>query len=182
MWTFPPKTLIFWLRFYISLLLILCKSILGEVMLRDKERFYLEHDRPRYLKKAKPARIRKHDADIRKKSKKAIEYLQYLAAHLAPDQHEQVFNEETILPLIQAIFSKSDPDWETTGETIQAPIYDLKLLNLAIIISNECLKKSSNLINPKIRPLTKDFLPDPSRLRLLYLLIESLRAKDVTLR
>ena len=149
------------------------------MMLREKERFYLEHDRPRYRKKVKPSRIRKRDADIRNKGKKAIEYLQYIATHLVPDQHEQVFNEESILPLIQSIFSRSNPDWKNDPETIQPPIYDLKLLNLAIIISNECLKKSSSLINPKLRPLTKDFLPDPSRLRLLYLLIESLRAKDV---
>jgi hypothetical protein len=168
-----------WLRFYISLPIINMKSVLGEMMLRDKERLYLEHDRPRYLKKTKPAHIRKRDADIRNKSRKAIEYLEYLAIHLDPDQHKQVFNEKTILPLIQAIFSRSNPDWKTDPETSQPPIYDLRLLNLAIIISNECLNKSSNLINPKIRPLTKDFLPDPSRLRLLYLLIESLRPEDV---
>ena len=149
------------------------------MMLREKERFYLEQERPRYLKKAKPSRIRKRDADIRKKGKKAIEYLQYLATHLVPDQNEQVFNEETLLPLIKSIFSRSNPDWITDPEIYQPPIFDLKLLNLAIIISNECLKKSSDLINPKIRPLTKDFLPDPSRLRLLFLLIESLRARDV---
>ena len=148
-------------------------------MLREKDRIYLEHDRPSYLNKAKPARIRKRDADIRNKSKKALKYLEYLAIHLVPDQHEQVFNEESILPLIHAIFSKSNPEWKNENTTNLLAISDIRLFNLAILISNECLNKSSNLINPKIRSLTKDFLPDPSRLRLLYLLIESLRPEDV---
>lgn len=149
------------------------------MLLREKERFYLEHDRPRYLKKTKPARIRKRDADIRNKSKKAIEYLEYLAKHLVPDQHEQVFNDETILPLIQAILSKTNPEWKDDPKTILPAIADRRLFNLAIIISNECLKKSSNLLNPKIRPLTKDFLPDPNKLRMLYLLVESLKPEQV---
>lgn len=149
------------------------------MLLREKERFYLEHDRPRYLKKAKPARIRKHDADIRNKAKKAIEYLKYLAKHLDPDQHEQVFNDQTVLPLIQAILSKNIPEWKDDPKVILPAISDRGLFNLAILISNVCLEKSSNLLNPKIRPLTKDFMPDPNKLRMLYLLVESLRPEDV---
>lgn len=98
--------------------------------------------------------------------------MEYLDTHLVPDQREKIFNEESILLLIHAIFSKSNPEWKSDNATNLPALSDIRLFNLAILISNECLNKSSNLINPKIRLLTKNFLLDPSRLRLLYLLIE----------
>lgn len=122
-------------------------------MLREKERAYLELVRPRYLQKGKPKeeRIRKRDNDIRKKAKKAIEYLTYLAENLIPDQHKQVFNEETVIPLIEAIFSDKHPEWKT--ETKESIVLDERLFRLAVTTSKLCLKKSDGLINLRVKQM-----------------------------
>ena len=104
------------------------------LLLWEKDRTYLEHDRPSHLNKPTPSHIRKRDADIRNKSKKALKYLEYLANHLVPDQNEQVFNEDTILPLIHSILSKTKPDWKNNNTTYLPAILDIRLFNLAILI------------------------------------------------
>jgi hypothetical protein len=122
-------------------------------MLREEERNYLEKERPRYLEDGTPriGKIRKRDSDIREKGQKAISYLKYLAENLTPDQHEQVFNEETFFPLIQSIFSENHPEWKT--ETKKSPISDERLFRLAVETSQFCLNKSVLLINPDLRRL-----------------------------
>jgi hypothetical protein len=128
-------------------------------MLRDKERGYLELERPRYLndiKRARDSRVRKHDADIRKKAERAIEYLKYLAENLVPDQQEQVFNEKNIVPLIEAIFpmKPKHPEWKME-RTKGNPISDERLFRLGVKISQVCLNKSVILINPDLRQLVR---------------------------
>jgi len=119
-------------------------------MLRESERRYLELIRPRYENKPKPVKIRKRDADIRLKAKKAFEYLKYLAEKLSDDQHEQVFNEETVKPLIEAIFKRYRVKWEKNDDRL---IYNVRLFRLAVSLANLCLNRAVWLINPDLRML-----------------------------
>ncbi len=137
-------------------------------MLREKERGYLELERPRYLNKPKTDRIRKRDADVRNKAKKAIAYLEYLATHLVPDQHEQVFNEKTVLPLINAVFSEPHPEWKPIGDSV---ISDPVRFRLAVAIANICTQKALTLIDADLRMTAKGtnrrLFPEPWELNLL---------------
>jgi hypothetical protein len=143
----------------------------GCQVLGEKERGYLEIERPRYLNKVKAGRIRKHDDYIRKKAEKAIEYLKYLAENLVPDQHEQVFSEEKISPLIEAIFPQTSKHPEWKNETSKAIISDERLFRLAVRTSQVCINKSVELINSDVRQLvrgvSKRAFPDEQDLELV---------------
>ena len=122
-------------------------------MLRENERAYLELERPRYINKRKPNRIRKHDSDIRKKALKAIEYLTYLAEKLVPDQHEQIFNEQTIKPLIDTLFWGYPKKWvwKERKKKQKSIIHDVELFRLAVATANTCLNCAVQSIDAKYR-------------------------------
>ena len=140
-------------------------------MLREKERVYLELERPRYENKPKPSRIRKKDADIRLKAKKAFEYLTYLAEKLSIDQHEQVFNEDTVKPFVEAIFKRCAVKWDKNDKRL---IYDVRMFNLSVSLANLCLNRAILLINPDLRLMvnkhgkTRLFPEDISLITALY--------------
>jgi hypothetical protein len=104
-------------------------------MLRKNDRYYLTVERPRYIGKSKPPKIRKRDFDIRKKVKEGIEDLIFLSKTLEPEQHREIFNSETITPLVKELFVEYPKKWIFTKEDkkiSELTILDERLFKLAM--------------------------------------------------
>lgn len=124
----------------------------------------MEIERPRYKNKRKPSNVRKRDFEIRKKALDAINYLAYLSDKLTSDQHEQVFNEHTLEPLLESIFLKYVKQRENKT------VLDNRLFRLSIITANRALRCAKTMVDVGVFMRAKSaplIFPSEDELRLL---------------
>jgi len=93
---------------------------------------------------------RQKDYRIRKKARKALKHLVFLAENLDEDQHAQVFSESTLLPLFEALLLKYQAKIEKKeGEIVS----NERLFMIASRVGSLCLYSISPLINEDYRRL-----------------------------
>lgn len=117
-------------------------------MLRKSEFRFIEKNKIR--SKAMTASDKQRMYRIRKKARKTIEDLAYLAENLPEKQLGQIFNEATLIPLCKAIFHRPEADKKRIRKIILPLIGDvLGNENFALRLVPEAAKRLiSNIDDP----------------------------------
>lgn len=120
-------------------------------MLTERDREWILTKRERYAKKDTGVK-RQRDYRIRKKTTKTLEDLAWLAENLAPDQHEQVFNMETLNSFTEALMNYASKRRQKTRNT-EHIVYDERLFKIGLVLGNKFLTMANMLIGESYRNL-----------------------------
>lgn len=108
-------------------------------MLRKSEIDWVRSERKKYGQQ-KTSLVRQRDLRIRRKAFKAINDLAFLAQELSEDQTAQVFNVETLRPLLEAVLAAKSP------EEVEGPVENERVFRIAVMLLRMGMSKGWDLI------------------------------------
>ena len=136
-------------------------------MLTKNQREWIRTGRSRYTKQDTSVK-RLKDYKIRETARKMIKDLTWLAGALAPTQHKQIFNAETLTPLTKALSDYASECARREREKDKdkkAIVYDDCLFRMGVEIGNEFLTIAGVLLGEKYRKgVTIRILPSKARI------------------
>lgn len=148
-------------------------------MLTQKEREWVLTERNRYTKKDTTTK-RVRDYKIRKKARKMLEDLTFLAGALSSNQHKQIFNVESLKPFVDALgeYASAHASRERDKEK-RAITYDATLFKMGVLLGNEFLTIASLLMGERYRKgVTIQILPPKERIDDLNIIYNALKVAE----
>ena len=130
-------------------------------MLRKSDIDWVLCERDEWLADPKKrTRVRYRDKRIRDKTKRGIEHLAFLARHLDPSQHRQIFEWDIMKPVLEELFEYAMKDDLEDSEYVK----NIRLFKLFINIGSSCLKHGEVLLSSEFHDLMllRGYIPLPS--------------------